>query len=153
MEFNQVVFHWTDCSCQPSSVGKNMVYFVLLDLFQVMHLANMEIDSKFLRWFTKTVGKWLRKTLGTWLRKVGVSSNCARCHLQAETQKHCLWDCIESQLVWQHLLRLFVNYFPPSVFTWHMVGWMSLVHSIFNYGVNMWTKVITPNQDVFMHFH
>ena len=109
--------------------GNNMVCFVLLDIFQVMHLANMEIDSKFLRWFTKTVGKWLRKTLGTWLRKVGVSSNCARCHLQAETQKHCL--------VWQRrALEIFANYFPPLAFTWVMVVWTSFVHSI---------SIMTPN--------
>ena len=53
-------------------------------------------------------------------------SSCARCHLQAETQKHCLWECIESQLVWQHLRRIFANYFPPLVFTWGTVIWTSL---------------------------
>mgnify|MGYP006889229971 CR=1 FL=1 len=45
--------------------------------------------------------------VGTWLRKMGVSSSFASCHLQAETQKHYLWDYIESQLVWQRLLRIF----------------------------------------------
>ena len=37
-----------DCSCQSSIVGNNMVCFVLLELFQVMNLANTEIDTKFL---------------------------------------------------------------------------------------------------------
>ena len=61
-----------------------------------------------------------------------VSSSSA-CHLQVETQKHCLWDCIESQLVWQCLLRIFANYFPPLLFTWGMVVWMSLVYYAFHY--------------------
>ena len=50
-----------------------------------------------------------------------------------ETQKHYLWDCIESQLVWQRLHRIFANYIPPLVFTWDMVVWTLLVSSIFHY--------------------
>ena len=74
-----------------------------------------------------------RKLVGTLLSKMCVSSSGARCHLQAETQKHCLWDCIESQLVWQHLLRIFANYFPPLVFTWGMEVWTSLGHYASHY--------------------
>ena len=39
--------------------------------------------------------------VGTWLHRMGVSPDCTRRSLQTETQKHCLWECIESQLIWQ----------------------------------------------------
>ena len=71
--------------------------------------------------------------VGTWLHRMGVESTCARCRLQMETQKHCLWECIESQLIWQRLLRIFANYFSPLVFTWGMVVWTSLVRDVFHY--------------------
>ena len=32
--------------------------------------------------------------VGTWLHRMGVSSCCTRCHLQTETQKHCLWNAL-----------------------------------------------------------
>ena len=64
---------------------------------------------------------------------MGVSSNCIRWQSQMETQKHCLWECIESQQTWQQLLRIFANYFPPLVFTWGMVVWTSLVRDVFHY--------------------
>ena len=38
-----------------------------------------------------------------------------------------LWDFLESQLVWKLLLRIFANYIPPSIYTWGMVVWISLV--------------------------
>ena len=46
-----------------------------------------------------------------------------------------LWDFLESQLVWKLLLRIFANYFPPLIFTWGMVVWTSLVHSLFHHYV------------------
>ena len=64
-----------------------------------------------------------RKLVGTLLSKMCVSSSGARCHLQVKSYKYCLWDCIESQLVWQCLCRIFANYFSLSVFTWGMVVW------------------------------
>ena len=64
-----------------------------------------------------------------WLHKMGMSSSCAHWHLQVETEKHCLLDCIESQLVWQRLVRIFANYFSPL----GIVVWTSLVGSIFHY--------------------
>ena len=60
---------------------------------------------------------------------------CSRCHLQGESKKHCLWDCLESQLIWKRLLRLFANYFPPSLFTLGIVVWPSLGHYVFHYDV------------------
>ena len=72
------------------------------------------------------------------------SSCCARCHLQAETQKHCLW---------KHFLRIFANYFPPSVFTRGMVVWKSCVCSIFITTLNLWTMVFMLTLEVFMYFH
>ena len=73
--------------------------------------------------------------VGTWLHRMGVSSCCTRCHLQTETQKHCLWECIDSQQIWQRLLRIFANYFPPLVLTWGMVVWTSLARDVFHYGI------------------
>ena len=55
MEFRQIVFHWIDRSCQPSIVGNNEISFVLLDLFQVMHLAIPRLIWKFL-WSRKIEG-------------------------------------------------------------------------------------------------
>ena len=69
----------------------------------------------------------------TRLHKIDVSPSCTHCHLQVETQKHCLWDYIESQLVWKRLLTIFAYYLPPSAFTWGMVVWTSFVRSIFHY--------------------
>ena len=71
--------------------------------------------------------------VGTRLHRMGVSSGCTRCHLQTETKKHCLWECIESQQIWQRLRRIFANYFFPLVFTWGMVVWTSLVRDTFHY--------------------
>ena len=71
--------------------------------------------------------------VGTWLHMMGLSTNCTRCHLQMETQTHCLWECIGSQPIWQHLLRIFANYFSPLVSIWGMVVWTSLVRDAFHY--------------------
>ena len=38
-------------------------------------------------------------SVGTWLHGMGVPSGCTRCHLQMETQKHCFWECIDSQQI------------------------------------------------------
>ena len=46
MEFRQIVFHWIDRSCQPSIVGNKAISFVLLDLFQVMHLVRVKITDR-----------------------------------------------------------------------------------------------------------
>ena len=46
MEFNEVVFCRTDQSCQADIIGDNMVCFVLLDLFQVMHLVRVKITDR-----------------------------------------------------------------------------------------------------------
>ena len=66
---------------------------------------------------------------------VGVSSGCAQLHFRIETPKHCLWECIESQLIWQRLLRIFANYFSPLVITWGTLVWTSLVRYAFHYDV------------------
>ena len=34
--------------------------------------------------------------VGTWLHNMDISSNCARYRLQVESQKHCLWNNVES---------------------------------------------------------
>ena len=73
--------------------------------------------------------------VGTWLHKMGVSSNCGCCHLQEESNEHFLWACLKSQFVWKRLVRIFANYFPPSLFTLGIVVWPSLGHYVFHYDV------------------
>ena len=69
--------------------------------------VNKVLHQKFLAKFGVSYRKktifhmWLIVLLPvcTTLHKMGVSSNCAPLHLQVESQKHCRWDCIGSQLV------------------------------------------------------
>ena len=48
---------------------------------------------------------------------------------------------------------LLTTFFPPSIFTWGMVVWTLLVRSTFHYDAwILWTMVIAPNLEVFVHF-
>ena len=66
---------------------------------------------------------------------MSVFSDCGQCYSKEESQKDCLWDQLESQLLWKCLLWIFANYFSHSIFTWGVVVWISFVYFVFYYDV------------------